>query len=134
MEMISRWYLKKLGDRLSKMGMTVHDAMAETGVVEKAISRLPAEMQVARQMRIKRAFDLSQKHVEIPEAAREDPFREFKTVHAVLRATQMEHDERRHLTGRWWMPFHLGRETWIPYNPKEGWWFTNPNPKAKELK
>lgn len=47
-------------------GMTWHDAFAETPVYEKAISRLPAEMQVERARRIKRAFDLSQKHAEMP--------------------------------------------------------------------
>ena len=44
--------------------------VAETGVYEKAISRLPPMMQVERARRMKRAFDLSQKHEEIPEAAR----------------------------------------------------------------
>lgn len=80
---------------------------------------------VTLQRRIKRATDLSQKHVEIPAALQEDPFREYKQVNEVFAATQMEHDERRALNNQWWMPYHLGRETWHQYDTKKAW-FWNP--------
>ncbi len=82
--------------------MTYHDAIAETGVYAQAAARLPADMQEARSKRMKRAFDLSQKHVDIPAELQEDPWREYKTVNTVFADTQMEHDERRHLSDRWW--------------------------------
>ena len=42
----AQWYFNKLTTRLAKMGMTYHDAIADTGVYDRAISRLPAEMKV----------------------------------------------------------------------------------------
>lgn len=101
-------------------GLTYHDAIAETGVYSKAFSRLPADLQVAHQVsahcptattgvaellrlttrsrtprlptqkRMKRALDLSQKHVDIPTELREDPWREYKAVREVFSETQKE--------------------------------------------
>ena len=53
-----------------------------------APSRAPASRpaQVERARRIKRAFDLSSKHAEIPASAREDPWREYKQVADILGA------------------------------------------------
>ena len=44
---------------------------------------------------------MSSKHVEISEATREDPWREYTAVQSVFSATQKEHDERRFLSDRW---------------------------------
>ena len=62
----SKWYFGKLTDRLSRLGLTYHDAIAETGVHDLAVSRLPEQMQAERARRLKRAQDLSAKHVEVP--------------------------------------------------------------------
>ncbi len=56
------------------------------------------------QRRIKRAIDLSSKHVYIPKEMQEDPWREYKAVAEVFSETQKEHDERQALSGRWWVP------------------------------
>jgi hypothetical protein len=42
----------------------------------------------------------------------ENPWREYKAVQEVFSETQKEADERAFLAGRWWMPYHLGREKW----------------------
>jgi len=68
------------------------------------------------QRRLKRASDLSMKHVEIPKHMQEDPFREFKIVQDVLSETQAEVDERKSVSKQWWMPYHIGRETWHSYD------------------
>jgi hypothetical protein len=64
----SKWYFGKLTNRLQRLGLTYHDAIAESGVYDKAVSRLPEELLVARARRMKRAMDLSAKHTEVPAA------------------------------------------------------------------
>ena len=82
-----------------------------------------APAQVERARRIKRAFDLSAKHAEIPASAREDPWREYKQVADVLGATQREADEKAVLAGRPFIPFHLGRDQWFAYDRSTAWWW-----------
>jgi hypothetical protein len=53
----------------------------------------------------------------------EDPWREYREVAAVFAETQKEVDERKHLSDRWWMPYHIGRETWHPYDTKAAWFW-----------
>lgn len=77
-----------------------------------------------RARRIKRAFDLSAKHVDIPVAARENPWREFKQVDTLLAATQKEADERAVLSGRPFIPFNLGRDLWWGYDRSKAWWWS----------
>lgn len=144
---------------LSRAGLTYHDAVAESGVYEKAIGRLPPAQQVRaraaarhpalcrrqraappaapapsrapasrpaqveRARRIKRAFDLSSKHAEIPASAREDPWREYKQVADILGATQREADEKAVLAGRPFIPFNLGRDQWFAYDRSTAWWW-----------
>ena len=62
----SKWYFGKLTDRLSRLGLTYHDAIAETGVYELSVSRLPEQVQTERARRLKRAQDLSAKPVAVP--------------------------------------------------------------------
>jgi Ubiquinol-cytochrome C reductase complex 14kD subunit len=107
-------------------GLTYHDAIAETGVYEKAMNRLPAEYRLARDRRFKRAFDLNQKHENL--AVPENPWREYHQVQKVFADTQRDVDEYKHMTGQWWMPYHLGRETWHGYDTKSAWFW---NSKAK---
>jgi hypothetical protein len=45
---IASWYTNKLTTRLAKLGLRVHDAYADTGVFDKAMSRMPADYQVRR--------------------------------------------------------------------------------------
>ena len=94
LDFFARWYASKLQHRLGRMGLTYHDAIAETGVHEKALSRLPPEYLLQRNRRLKRAFDLSQKHAELPPSMQENAFREFDKVQAVFAQTQKDNDER----------------------------------------
>ena len=94
LDFFARWYASKLQHRLGRMGLTYHDAVAETGVHEKALSRMPPEYLLQRNRRLKRAFDLSQKHAELPPSMQENAFREFEKVQAVFAQTQKDHDER----------------------------------------
>ena len=72
------------------------------------------------QRRLKRASDLSLKHVDIPKHMQEDPFREYETVQRVISETQFEVDERKSVAKKWWLPYHLGRETWHTYDVRVG--------------
>lgn len=45
-------------------------------------------------------------------ASQESPWREYAQVQEVFSETQKEVDERKFIAGRWWMPYHIGRETW----------------------
>ena len=74
---------------------------------------------------MKRAIDLSSKHVEIPREQWEDPWREFEFVEKLLREAQEEEDERRSASGQWWMPNQLGREQYYSYDTSNKWWFGN---------
>jgi hypothetical protein len=56
------------------------------------------------------------KHIEIPKHMQEDPFREFDFVQKVISETQFEEDERKSVAKKWWMPYHLSRETWHSYD------------------
>jgi len=94
LDFFARWYASKLQHRLGRMGLTYHDAIAETGVHEKALSRMPPEYLLQRNRRLKRAFDLSQKHAELPPSMQESAFREFDKVQAVFAQTQKDSDER----------------------------------------
>ena len=49
--LLRKWYIGKLTERLAAMGLTYHDTIAETGVYEQAIHRLPAAMQEERAVR-----------------------------------------------------------------------------------
>lgn len=81
------------------------------------------------QRRIKRAIDLSSKHIDMPKELQEDPWREYAYVQRVMIATQKEKDEKATLNGKWWMPFHLGREPWYAYNTKNAYFWKGPEKK-----
>ena len=49
---VYNWYFKRVTGRLARMGLTYHDAIAETGVYDKAVSRLPPSMQVSGRERL----------------------------------------------------------------------------------
>jgi hypothetical protein len=80
-----------------------------------------------------RAFDLSQKHVDVPKELQTDPWREYKMVKGLLAVTQKEHDEKRAINGLWWAPYHIGREPWHSYDTKKAWfWGAAPKKIAKK--
>lgn len=77
---VYRFYFDRVTKRLARMGLTYHDAIAETGVYDKSLSRLPPNMQMERQRRIKRAMDMSSKHVELPANAQVRLFARIATT------------------------------------------------------
>ena len=74
-------------------------------------------------------MDLNAKHIDMPVNLREDPWREYKQVNEIFAITQMENDERKAVNNLFWMPYHLGREAWHPYDTKKAW-FWNTNKKS----
>jgi len=53
----------------------------------------------------------------------ENPWREYHAVRQVLSATQKEHDERMVLSGKPFIPYNLGRESWFGYDTKSAWFW-----------
>lgn len=43
---VYNYMFKRMTSRLARMGLTYHDAIADTGIYDQAISRLPPHMQV----------------------------------------------------------------------------------------
>ena len=83
-------------------GLQYPDAFAENPVYNKAVSRLPADAIQRRQRRFKRALDLNQKHVELPEHMQVDPFIEYPMYADILGETQRLEDERNQLNDTFW--------------------------------
>ena len=79
---------------------------------------------------MKRAIDMSAKHVELPEEQWEDPWREFDMIEKLLQECQAEEDERRVVSGQMWLPHQLGRDNYFPYDVKGKWWFSDKAGKA----
>eukprot|EP01138_Halocafeteria_seosinensis_P009697 gb/GECG01009908.1/.p1 GENE.gb/GECG01009908.1/~~gb/GECG01009908.1/.p1 ORF type:complete len:136 (+),score=14.81 gb/GECG01009908.1/:1-408(+) len=128
---ISRWKRRILTQRLAQMGLCYHDVLKESPSIELGVSRLPADMQEARERRIRRAFDLSLKKMYIPDAQQQDPWREFEFVDKVFRETQKEYDERKHLNDEHWSSVY-GKDNWYPYDT-EGAWFWQPDAMKKRI-
>jgi hypothetical protein len=82
---------------------------------------------------MKRALDMSSKHVELPKDQWEDPWREFDMMEKLLQESQAEDDERRAVSGQWWMPNQFNRENYYSYNTGDKWWFSE-RAKAPQLK
>lgn len=53
---VAKWYTGKLGARLSKLGLTYHDVVSDTGVFDQGISRLSPEMKVRGVSRVVVAY------------------------------------------------------------------------------
>ena len=83
-------------------GLCYHDVLKDSPSINLAVSRLPADLQEARERRIRRAFDLSLKKMYVPEEAQQDPWREYDIADKVFRETQKEYDERKHLNDEHW--------------------------------
>lgn len=103
-------------------GLTYHDAIAEGPAIQKAISRLPLDMQEARERRIRRAFDLSAKKMYLPKDQQQDPWREFEVVDAIMARTQMEYDEMKHLNDEAWSA-NFGFTKWYSYDTENTWFW-----------
>merc|ERR1711976_578555 len=59
---VSAWYRSVVGNRLAEYGLKLDDVLIEDTYVSEALDRLPHDQRVLRQMRLKRASDLSMKH------------------------------------------------------------------------
>jgi len=94
---ISDWYKGLVGSRLRRIGLRYEDCLLETPDVERAVKMLPLHEQTLRQRRIKRAFDLSLKHEELPPEIQklQDPFN-FYLQPLVRKARKIREERERH--------------------------------------
>jgi hypothetical protein len=76
------------------IGLQYEDLLVETAAVDEALRRLPHAALVARDQRIKRAFDLSHKKVYLPVHQQSDPLRQTHIVRKLVKEVQQEFDER----------------------------------------
>jgi ubiquinol-cytochrome c reductase subunit 7 len=79
---------------VSSPGLQYEDLLVETPAVNEALRRLPHDMLVARDQRIKRAFDLSHKKVYLPPSQHSDPLRQTHVVRKLVKEVKKEFDER----------------------------------------
>jgi ubiquinol-cytochrome c reductase subunit 7 len=75
-------------------GLQYEDLLAETPAVNEALRRLPHAMLVARDQRIKRAFDLSHKKYYLPVSQHSDPQRQTHVIRKLVKEVKQEFDER----------------------------------------
>lgn len=68
--------------------------MAENAAVDEALRRFPYEALVARDQRLKRAFDLSHKKVYLPKDEHANPLVQQHTLRKLRAEVQAEFDER----------------------------------------
>ena len=74
--------------------MQYEDLLAENKVVDEALRRMPYDELVARDQRLKRAFDLSHKKVYLPPAEHSDPLHQTHRLRTLRAEVQAEFDER----------------------------------------
>lgn len=92
MHAFARTYRRWSG--IHKYGLQYEDLLVETPAVNEALRRLPHDMLVARDQRIKRAFDLSHKKVYLPPSQHSDPLRQTHVVRKLVKEVKKEFDER----------------------------------------
>ena len=95
------WYRNSVGANLRKVGLRFDDLLNEADpAVALAISRLSPEEYAARNMRMRRAIDMSYKRTELPPHIQElqEPFKQYLTP--LVEEAQKELSERKALTGR----------------------------------
>ena len=68
--------------------------MAENAAVDEALRRFPYDALVARDQRLKRAFDLSHKKVYLPKEDQTDPLVQTHMLRTLRAEAQAEFDER----------------------------------------
>eukprot|EP00474_Spongospora_subterranea_P000983 CRZ01441.1 hypothetical protein [Spongospora subterranea] len=78
MQVVNKFTKARMSGQLTKMGLMAEDLIVETSDYKEALLRLPANVLEERNRRIRRAFDLSCKHEELPEDMRNyDPFESY---------------------------------------------------------
>ncbi|CAM9516867.1 unnamed protein product [Chrysoparadoxa australica] len=94
-EVMHKWYRGRVERSLRDYGLKYEDTFIEHPEVLEAISRLPPEVQQARQRRINRAFDISAKKKPLEGAARDnqDPWERYMTKElAQVQAERREYE------------------------------------------
>ena len=92
--MAAMQYQKIVAKRLAASGLKLEDLYVETEDVEKALSRIPADVLLERERRIKRAFDLSAKKKYIPEEMQDpNPLGEYLQENITI--AKKEREERK---------------------------------------
>eukprot|EP00316_Scyphosphaera_apsteinii_P003323 CAMPEP_0119310096 /NCGR_PEP_ID=MMETSP1333-20130426/17698_1 /TAXON_ID=418940 /ORGANISM="Scyphosphaera apsteinii, Strain RCC1455" /LENGTH=104 /DNA_ID=CAMNT_0007314213 /DNA_START=107 /DNA_END=421 /DNA_ORIENTATION=- len=76
-------YRAKVGKDLTAYGLMYEDCLIETENVKLALKRLPKDILVAREQRLKRAMFLSSQHKTLPTEVAEklDPWESYLTPH-----------------------------------------------------
>lgn len=64
--MVAKQYQGIVASRCAAIGVKYEDLLVENEDMEKALSRIPQEVKIQREQRIKRAFDCSVKRKTIP--------------------------------------------------------------------
>ena len=87
-------YRGHVGQRLAAHGLLYEDVMIETADVKLALKRMPKELMVAREQRLKRAMmlDTQQKTLPPEVAAQIDPWQSYMGPY--LEGVQMENAEQ----------------------------------------
>eukprot|EP01040_Poterioochromonas_malhamensis_P004589 gene4590-4920_t len=81
----ARLYQRSLAKNLKEYGLKYEDLLIETPAVERALSRIPAEVRIERERRIKRAIDASAKKKTLPEELQNyDPFESYLREHVEI--------------------------------------------------
>eukprot|EP00227_Mantoniella_beaufortii_P020196 CAMPEP_0197576798 /NCGR_PEP_ID=MMETSP1326-20131121/1678_1 /TAXON_ID=1155430 /ORGANISM="Genus nov. species nov., Strain RCC2288" /LENGTH=117 /DNA_ID=CAMNT_0043139771 /DNA_START=102 /DNA_END=455 /DNA_ORIENTATION=+ len=93
---IARRYQGLVGAELTKYGLRYDDLLDEAGSgdVKEALSRLPQEQRDLRMQRLKRAMDLSMKHIYIDKDLKklQTPWKWY--IEPVIKEVEAERDER----------------------------------------
>jgi len=78
---VGEMYRAKVGAELASRGLMYEDVLIETADVKLALSRLPKDVIMAREQRLKRAMVLSSQQRYLPEevAAKIDPWQPYLT-------------------------------------------------------
>ena len=93
----AKTYQGMVAKRLAVYGLKLEDAYVESPDLEKALKRIDPQALVEREMRIKRAFDLSAKRKELPQEmqAKVDPLGLYLEDH--LEIAKKDREEREQL-------------------------------------
>ena len=87
-------YRSEVGKQLASRGLMYEDTLVETADVKLALSRLPKDMLMAREQRLKRAMVLSSQQRYLPDEVAEkiDPFQTYLAPY--LEAVESENKEQ----------------------------------------
>ena len=89
---VAKGYQGIVASRLGAMGLKYDDLMIEGGDLEKALGRTAPDVTHDRELRIKRAFDLSSKRKALP--ADQAPSAMDHYIHDAMELAKLEREER----------------------------------------